>query len=63
MIYKLLIDRRVRVEIPDLILTHRSSNIYIGIVNCYYPAMMRINKQLRDEYTTLVMPLLRLSIF
>jgi hypothetical protein len=63
MVYQLLVDRRVYVEIPGLVPTNRLLNVFICIFNCYYPAMMRVNTQLRDEYTTFVIPLLRLFIY
>jgi hypothetical protein len=56
MIYKLLMDRRVKRKLPDGMLPEHFTDVFTDIVNCYYPAMMCVNKQVRDEYTTVVMP-------
>lgn len=62
MIYKLLLDRRVRVRVPKVKISRSIISRTEHCVDCYCPEMMRVNKQMKDEYTTLVMPRLMLRV-
>jgi hypothetical protein len=55
-VYELLADRHVRVKIPDVEFPFPVIDRETEIIDCYYPAMMRVNKQVREEYTTLITP-------
>lgn len=59
MVYRLLMGRRVVDGVVEIDLVKR----YASIENCYYPAMMRVNKQVEDEYAAFVIPRMLLSVF
>jgi hypothetical protein len=61
MIYKLLMDRRVKCRFPNMKSAYTLAERATEIINCHYPAMMRVSKQAREEYTTIVMLRLTLS--
>jgi hypothetical protein len=60
MVYKLLAGRQVKVRIPGVEFPPTVIERDTVIKDCHYPAMARINKQMKDEYMTLVMPRIRL---
>jgi len=62
MVYELLTDRRVAVRRPIKDAVAGIIPRLTEVVDCYHPAMMRISKQVRDEYTPLVMPRMSLGI-
>ncbi|KAG9656867.1 hypothetical protein KCU64_g5581, partial [Aureobasidium melanogenum] len=55
MIYERLRDRTVPVAIDDLEVPDCISVCATLVLNCFYPAMLRINEQIADEYTFIVM--------
>jgi hypothetical protein len=55
-VYKLLMDSCKMVRIPDVELSGHVTDTITAVYNCYWPAMMSVNKQVKDEYTTLAMP-------
>jgi hypothetical protein len=61
-IYELLMDRRVKVGILDVECPSHDMSGYTQVPNYYYPAMMRVNIQVKDEYTAFVMPRMKLLI-
>ncbi|KAG9634794.1 hypothetical protein KCU64_g15277, partial [Aureobasidium melanogenum] len=56
MVYEQLRDRRVTVANPGLDLPGCVLCRLTEVLMCFRPAMLRINKQLADEYAALVMP-------
>ncbi|KAH0280114.1 hypothetical protein KCU91_g1237, partial [Aureobasidium melanogenum] len=56
MVYDLLKDRRVPVTIPGLELPSCVYEASSEVIDCFRPAMLRVNKQLANEYAALVMP-------
>jgi hypothetical protein len=60
MVYKLLAGRKVKVRIPGVEFPPTIIDSDTVIKDCHYPAMARVNKQVNDEYMTLVMPRIRL---
>jgi hypothetical protein len=63
MVYELLVDKSVNIRLPDVKRSHRIINRCSSYVDCYHPAMMRVNKQVRYEYITLVIPRMMLCVF
>lgn len=55
MIYERLRDRTVPVAFHDLELPDRISVRAALVLNCSYSAMLRVNEQIADEYTFIVM--------
>jgi hypothetical protein len=45
-----------KLKLPAGTLPDHVTDVSTDIVNCYYPAMMCVNKQMRDEYTTIAIP-------
>jgi hypothetical protein len=61
-IYELLMGRRVKHRFwASMNNTNTLAERITDITNCYHPAMMRVNKQSRGEYTTIVMSRMMLS--
>ncbi|KAG9525234.1 hypothetical protein KCV07_g1448, partial [Aureobasidium melanogenum] len=56
MVYEQLRDRRVTVTIPGLDLPSCVLCRLTEVLMCFRPAMLRVNKQLANEYAALVMP-------
>lgn len=56
MVYDLLKDRGVPVTIPGLELPSCVYEASSEVIDCFRPAMLRVNKQLANEYAALVMP-------
>lgn len=56
MVYDLLKDRRFPVTIPGLELPACVYEASTEVIECFHPAMLRVNKQLANEYAALVMP-------
>lgn len=56
MVYDLLKDRRVPVTVPGLELPGCVYAAWTEVLECFHPAMLRVNKQLANEYAALVMP-------
>ncbi|KAH0289949.1 hypothetical protein KCU62_g3904, partial [Aureobasidium sp. EXF-3399] len=63
MIYRLLMDRRVLDRVIEIESSEQLVRQHASIENCYYPAMMRVNKQVGNEYTAFVMPRMALNMF
>jgi len=62
MVYELLIDRRFRVNVPKLRCSRTLSNCMNECIDCYYPAMMRVNKRVREEYIAVAIPRMMLHV-
>jgi hypothetical protein len=62
MVYELLMDNRVRVRDPEVKLSRPIGCRGSSYVDCYHPAMMRVNKQVRYEYMTIAMPRMMLCV-
>lgn len=63
MVYKLLMDRSVSDRILEIESSEQLVRQHASIEHCYYPAVMRVNKQVRNEYTAIVMPRMALNMF
>jgi hypothetical protein len=62
MVHELLMDKRVRVRGPEVKLSRHIGCRGSSYVDCYHPATMRVNKQVRYEYMTIVMPRMMLCV-
>ncbi|KAG9843853.1 hypothetical protein KCU98_g14155, partial [Aureobasidium melanogenum] len=62
MVYEQLMDRCVTVTFPGLELPSCVSEASTEVVDCFYPSLMRTNKQLALEYTSVSSTPLLLSI-
>lgn len=62
MVYEQFMDRRLSVTIPGLELHERISNETILVLTRFHPAMLRVNKQLADEYAAFSIPQMLLLI-
>jgi hypothetical protein len=56
MVYEIFMDRRVPCSFSDLKSTKILLECATSITSCHHPAMMSVNKQVREEYTTIIMP-------
>ncbi|KAH0350184.1 hypothetical protein KCU81_g2798, partial [Aureobasidium melanogenum] len=55
-VFEQLMDRKVRVKIPHLSYPDCLLDRPAEVIDCFYPAIMRVNKRFKDEYSTVVMP-------
>jgi len=61
MVYELLPDRRAKVKSPTVRFARLAYHSW-NYVHCFYPELTLVNKQVKDEYTTFVMPRLTLYV-
>lgn len=59
MVYRLLMNRSASDRVFEIESVKRDASAE----NCYYPAMMRVNKQFGREYAEIVIPRMFLSVF